>query len=70
MENKLCTLRDLAGRFKRFGLSYAWFRTEAEAGRLPCFRAGRKLLFDVDAVEQALLRRANAAGERGEPCNA
>jgi hypothetical protein len=63
MGNKLCTLRDLAGRFKRFGLSYAWLKAEAEAGRLPCFRAGRKLLFDPEAVEQALLQRARAARE-------
>ena len=35
MENKLFTLRDLANRFKRFGLSVAWLKAEAEAGRIP-----------------------------------
>lgn len=60
MEHKLFTLRDLANRFKRFGLSIAWFKAEAEAKRIPCFKAGRKLLFDPDAVEQSLLARARA----------
>ena len=30
MENKLYTIRDLANRFKRFGLSIAWLKAEAE----------------------------------------
>jgi hypothetical protein len=63
MENKLFTLRDLANRFKRFGLSVAWLKAEAEAGRIPCFKAGRKLLFDPEAVEQALLQRARHTPE-------
>jgi hypothetical protein len=63
MENKLFTLRDLANRFKRFGLSIAWLKAEAEAGRIPCFKAGRKLLFDPEAVEQSLLQRARVARE-------
>src|SRR5262249_23686613 len=64
MENELFTLRDLANHFKRFGLSLAWLKAEAEAGRIPCFRAGRKLLFDPEAVEQSLLQRARVAQER------
>ena len=55
----------LAERFKRFGLSQAWLKAEADAGRIPCFRAGRKLLFDPDAVEQALLQRARQSQEGG-----
>ena len=60
MESKLFTLRDLANRFKRFGLSVAWLKAEADAGRIPCFKAGRKLLFDPDAVEHSLLHRARS----------
>jgi len=30
--------------------------------RIPCFKAGRKLLFDPDAVEQGFLARARDAG--------
>ena len=65
MENKLFTLRDLANRFKRFGLSLAWLKAEADAGRIPCFKAGRKLLFDPEAVEKALLERARRSEPNG-----
>jgi len=53
----------LAQRFRRFGLSLAWLKTEAEAGRIPCLKAGRSLLFDPDAVEQVLLERARREQE-------
>jgi hypothetical protein len=65
MDTKLFTLRDLANRFKRFGLSIAWLKAEAEAGRLPCFKAGRKLLFDAEAVEKTLLDRARQSNSKG-----
>jgi hypothetical protein len=43
-------------------LPAAWVLREAKAGRLPHFRAGRRLMFDIDAVRAALLR-AGAARE-------
>ncbi len=55
---RLLTLRMLAQRFRSYGLTIAWLKAEAEAGRIPCFRAGRRLLFDAAAVEQALIERA------------
>jgi len=54
----------LAQRCRRYGLSAAWLRAEAEAGRIPVLRAGRRLLFDVAAVEAELIRRA-ADGRKG-----
>jgi hypothetical protein len=39
-----------------------WLRAEAEAGRIPHLKAGRVLLFDVDAVERVLLDRARSEG--------
>lgn len=57
-ESRLHTLRTLAQRFKRYGLSAAWLKAEAEAGRIPCLKAGRRMLFDADAVEAALVQRA------------
>lgn len=57
-ETRLHTLRMLARRFKRFGLSAAWLKSEAEAGRIPCLKAGRRMLFDADAVEAVLIQRA------------
>jgi hypothetical protein len=35
-----------------------WLRAEAEAGRLPCVRAERRLLFNRPAVERTLADRA------------
>ncbi len=35
-----------------------WLRQEALAGRIPCLRIGRKLLFNPEAVENALAERA------------
>ena len=37
-----------------------WLAGEADAGRVPCIRAGKTFLFDPDAVEAVLLKRARA----------
>jgi hypothetical protein len=66
MEKTLHTLRMLAERFKPFGLTQAWLKAEADAGRIPCFRAGQRMLFDPEAVEQALLQRARQSESRGQ----
>ena len=65
-EHALHTLRMLAQRFKRYGLTFDWLRAEAEAGRIPCLKAGRRLLFDPEAVEAVLLQRAQSCSQ-GEP---
>lgn len=48
------TLQSLA---QRLGLPAAWLKSEAEAGRIPSLRAGRRLAFNHEQVEAALLRR-------------
>ena len=63
---ELSTLRDLAQRFRRYGLSIAWLQREAQAGRIPSFKAGRRLLFDPDAVEAALIKRARQPQDLSE----
>lgn len=60
-QKRLCTLRDLAQHFRRYGLSMAWLSREAKAGRIPSFKAGRRLLFDPKTVEAALIERAKSA---------
>lgn len=40
------------------GVTVQWLRDEAEAGRVPCLRAGSRLLFDPEAVEAVLAERA------------
>lgn len=58
MNGKLITLGSLA---LHTGLPTAWLRREADAGRIPCIRAGRLRRFDLDDVRAAL--RDRSAGE-------
>ena len=39
-------------------LPAAWIKEEALAGRLPCLKIGRRLMFNAEAVRRALLDRA------------
>jgi hypothetical protein len=43
-------------------LPRAWLREEARAGRVPCLKIGRRMLFNVAAVQSVLAARA-AKGE-------
>lgn len=52
----LLTLPRLA---RHLGVTATWLRAEADAGRLPCLKAGRRYLFDPQAVEAVLLQRAS-----------
>jgi hypothetical protein len=61
MENEQ-QLLSLPAVAKALRLPVKWIKGEAEAGRLPCLRAGRRLLFARAAVEAALVSRA-AAGK-------
>lgn len=45
----------------RLGLPMNWLRAEAEAGRIPHLKAGRRLLFNIAAVEDELLARSRTA---------
>ena len=62
--SELVNLRELARQLRRFGITHVWLKQEAEAGRLPCMHTGKRLLFNAQAVEDALLRRA--AGGRND----
>ena len=50
---------------RRFGVPLAWLKAEAQAGRIPSLRAGRRLLFNLEAVEQVLLERAAGTNHKG-----
>lgn len=58
---KLLTLNQLS---ERTGLPAAWLRREADAGRLPCIRAGRLRMFDLAAVLKALAERQTKGGAK------
>jgi len=46
----------------RTALPLRWLKAEALAGRIPCLRIGKRLLFNLTAVQAALATRA-AVGE-------
>ena len=52
------------GRLLR--VSPTWLKQEAEAGRLPCVQAGKKVLFHPPTVERVLAQRA-AVKPSGQP---
>jgi excisionase family DNA binding protein len=51
----LLPLNRLAARLR---LPSDWLRAAALAGRIPCLRVGRRLLFNAEAVERALAQIA------------
>ena len=62
MSAKLLTLDQLSDCT---GLPAAWLKREADAGRLPCIRAGRRRMFDLAAVLKALAERQESEVARG-----
>ena len=58
------TFTNIRGLSQYTGLPDAWLRAEAVAGRIPCLRVGRRLLFHPESVEQALLANAQGAPKR------
>jgi hypothetical protein len=52
---------------RRLRVPTLWLRAEAEAGRLPCLKAGRVLLFDPETVERVLVERARQGGLSDAP---
>ena len=59
----LTSLRHTASRL---GVPATWLRAKAEAGRIPHLRAGNRLLFNLQVVEQLLADRAAAAATAGK----
>ena len=55
----ICTIRALAAALR---LPALWLKAEADAGRIPCLRVGRRLLFNLDAVKATLAERAARTG--------
>ena len=52
------TIVNVSGLARRLHLPAAWLMAEAKAGRIPSLRAGRRTLFNPEAVERVLLERA------------
>jgi hypothetical protein len=58
-EHKLTNLYQTATQLR---VPPSWLRDEALAGRVPCLRIGKRLRFNVEAVEKALAERAAVEG--------
>ena len=62
MEHNRSQLLSLPALAAALRLPEDWLKTEADAGRLPHIRIGKRYRFSLAAVEAALLRRAASAG--------
>lgn len=56
---KLLSLAELADHT---GLPVAWLRREADAGRIPCIRAGRRRMFNPTTVLKVLAEQQTKGG--------
>ena len=65
--NSLYTVRELATKLR---LPVGWLKTEAQASRLPHLKVGRKLWFNLSAVEEALSKRASTGSQPNATDNA
>jgi excisionase family DNA binding protein len=59
MNVNLLTVREIA---ERCNLPVHWVKREAQSGRLPHLRAGRRMLFNLAAVRAELTERAKREG--------
>ena len=51
-------LLSLSRMARRLGVTQQWLRDEAEAGNVPCLKAGSRYLFNPPAVQEALAAQA------------
>lgn len=58
-------LLSLARMARRIGVTQDWLRTEADTGRVPCLKAGKRYLFNAAAVQEALAAKAAASTLQG-----
>lgn len=49
--------QSLSALARATGLPSKWLALEADAGRLPCLRVGRRRLFDIELVQEMLRQR-------------
>ena len=65
-ETAMSELLSLPRMARRLGVTQQWLRDQADAGRVPNLKAGRRYLFNAGAVEQALaVEAASLPTEKG-----
>jgi len=62
-KDQLANLNELAYSLK---LPLDWLKAQADTGRIPCLRIGRKRLFNISAVRQTLAQLAAEGSKRGK----
>ncbi len=60
--SELLTLSRLA---RRLGITQHWLREQADAGNVPCLKAGNRYLFNPVAVEESLAAKAARTRQGG-----
>jgi excisionase family DNA binding protein len=60
--SELLSLSRLA---RRLGVTQQWLRQQADSGTIPCLKAGKRYLFNVTAVQQAIAVLAARSREGG-----
>jgi excisionase family DNA binding protein len=64
--NDLLSLSRLA---RRLGITQQWLRDQADAGKIPCLKAGNRYLFNPLAVQEALAVKAARTRQGGDHAN-
>ena len=62
-QSELLTLPRLA---RRLGVTQQWLRAQADAGKIPCLKAGNRYLFNPVAVQKALAAKAAQTAQGGD----
>lgn len=61
--SELLSLSRLA---RRLGVTQQWLRDQADAGKIPCLKAGNRYLFNPVAVQEALAAKATQTLQGGD----
>jgi len=59
-------LLPLSRMSRRLGVTQQWLRAEADAGKIPCLKAGNRYLFNPMAVQEALASKAARTRQGGD----
>ena len=54
----MAELFSLSRTARRLGVTQQWLRQQADAGTIPCLRAGNRYLFNLEAVQDSLAAKA------------
>jgi len=58
-------LLSLSRMARRLGVTQQWLRDQADAGKIPCLKAGNRYLFNPVAVQEALAAKAARTRQGG-----